>query len=230
MMRAARLTSVPKKSLSRRCTTPRCRPQRTRSAMPAVASGSRSARCSMTVARSAAPGSPKTACRPSPVVLTTVPPCAATAACDSTSCRASASRMVFGCSSQRRVLPSMSLKRKVTALPDCSGMDNSYPPRASAARRRPERATQPDAAVVNTVPVRGSGLCLGRCRRTAFRAGSDVHQTADRVDVSLRHAPDLEEVADCLETAVDGSVIDDRLGFDGRPSAAARQAGPGSPN
>ena len=64
-------------------------------------------------ARMAASTVGKTAWIPSPVVLTVVPPCSATASRRMPSCRASAGRIASGCCSQRRVDPSRSVNRNV---------------------------------------------------------------------------------------------------------------------
>jgi hypothetical protein len=121
MIRAARFTGPPNRSLSRRSTMPRWTPQRTRSGSWCCASSSASERCSVTVALTASSGSAKAAYMPSPIIFTTTPELSATVARASASCAASA-RDIFSLScSHSRELPSMSVKRMVvTFAADCT--------------------------------------------------------------------------------------------------------------
>src|SRR5207237_417369 len=64
----------------------------------------------------------RTAARPSPRDLKTWPPCRAMAARSRASWRATAGPMASGCCSQSQVLPSMSVKRKVSVPDGVSGM------------------------------------------------------------------------------------------------------------
>jgi hypothetical protein len=118
MIRAARLTGVPKRSSSRRSIMPRCRPKRTRKRTPFVALTSFRDLSNVTVAFSASTGSSKAAYIPSPVIFTTTPRLRSTAARDNASCFASAGDIVSLCSSHSRVLPSISVNRRVATLVD----------------------------------------------------------------------------------------------------------------
>jgi hypothetical protein len=72
-------------------------------------------------ARTASPADPKTAIRPSPVVLTTCPPAPITEVSRIESWRSSARLIACGKASHKRVLPSMSLNRKVKVPDALSG-------------------------------------------------------------------------------------------------------------
>src|SRR5215211_3594990 len=78
-------------------------------------------------ARTASAADPKTAIRPSPVVLTTFPPAAVTAFSRIESWRSSARFIACGKRSQRRVLPSTSVNRKVK-VPDALSGSTTFTP------------------------------------------------------------------------------------------------------
>ena len=101
--------------------------------------------CSAAVAKSASNGSSKAAYIPSPVIFMTTPWFPSTAFRDSASCSAKASDMRSPSCSHRRVLPSMSVNKRVVTPDDActpkSSMAGRYsnrtlPLRATAANRK----------------------------------------------------------------------------------------------
>ncbi len=175
-IRATRLRAGPKKSPSRASAAPAWSAIRTRNGPVSSQVASRSARWAATAASMAATASAKTASIPSPVVLITLPPCASTLARRSRSCWASAGPIRSACSSQRRVLPSMSVNRKVeTALSDVGRAGRRRRDRVDRRGRGPGRrggrhpAMLPprDAANeggVRPCPALSRGRSWSRCR------------------------------------------------------------------
>ena len=126
MMRAARLTGLPKRSSSRRSTIPRCSPARTRSGIWLFAAKPASDCCNVAVALSASSESPNAAYIPSPVIFTITPRFASTAFRDNASCSAKARAIRAPSCSHRRVLPSISVNKRVVT-PDDACTPNSWP-------------------------------------------------------------------------------------------------------
>ena len=114
MIRAARFTAVPYRSPARRSASPTCTPMRTRSGSGRSHSAAPSARWMARQAASPPATDAKVASIPSPVVFTTSPACASTAARRRPSWSARAPRIASGCRSQRRVLDSRSVNRSTT--------------------------------------------------------------------------------------------------------------------
>ena len=135
MIRAARLTEVPKRSPSRHSTTPTCSPQRTLSARSCGATAAARARCNRNVAPIASSGSSNAAYIPSPIILMTVPRQDSTASRNTWSWRARADRIRSASLSQRRVLPSMSVNR-IAAMPVVLPGSIADAPIAQEAERR----------------------------------------------------------------------------------------------
>ena len=76
--------------------------------------GNSSARCAATAASTADVGDANAAHTPSPVCLNNQPPCASIARRSTSSCAASAARMLSASASHRRVEPSTSVNKNVT--------------------------------------------------------------------------------------------------------------------
>src|SRR5688572_16123558 len=186
MIRAARLTGLPKKSPSRASTTPAWRPQRTRSGTSPSGSDVASDVCRSTVASIAQTGSVKAACTPSPSILTTRPAWRAMLSRTTASCRASERRMRSGSCSHNRLLPSISVNRNVT------GPAGRVMTTAMSARHARER-TREHAQVYGSAAAAAS-----RSSRIGLREPSvERDQRLDQVELvnrfhelGQRHQPD----------------------------------------